>query len=140
MPGHIFPSSRIQKTLSPPYTASLKQLLANGWPRAIARNGIHLLDDWPYQFTNTTQVYFPNNPDPPQGGLFRYPYGRLRVLLPNGRERFLDIGNVRITSCTMCCLCCYCRLLNVLSPSTRHEASYQFYWVRAVLTPELLHV
>jgi hypothetical protein len=69
-------------------------LKTNGWPRVIARNGLYLLDDWPYEFTNTTQVYFQtNNPDAPQGGLFRYPYGRLRVLLPNGKERFLEIGN-----------------------------------------------
>ena len=69
--------------------------LGNGWPRVIARNGLHLLDAWPYQFTNTTQVYFRENPDPPQGGLYRYPSGRLRVTLPDGRERYLDIGNVR---------------------------------------------
>ena len=68
---------------------------ANGWPRVIAKNGINLLDDWPFTFTNTTKVYFSEYPDPPQGDVFRYKNGRLRVILPDGRQRYLDIGNVR---------------------------------------------
>lgn len=60
----------------------------------IAKNGIQLLDDWPFTFTNTTMVYFPEYPEPPQGDVFRYRIGRVRVMLPDGRQRYLDIGNV----------------------------------------------
>jgi len=67
---------------------------ANGWPRVIAKNGIQLHDDWPFTFTNTTMVYFTEYPDPPMGDAFRLRFGRLRVMLPNGRIRHLDIGNV----------------------------------------------
>jgi len=72
-------------------------LTANGWPRVIAKNGIQLLDDWPFTFTNTTMVYFTEYPDPPQGDVFRYRVGRLRVMLPDGRQRYLDIGNVSLS-------------------------------------------
>jgi len=65
----------------------------NGWPRVIAKNGLHLLDGWPYEFTNETEVLFISYPDAPQGDLYRYNYGRLRVRLPDGRDKFLDIGN-----------------------------------------------
>jgi hypothetical protein len=88
--GDITPSN--QSTNTPILSFSIPS--ANGWPRAIARNRLHLLDDWPFQFTNMTQVHFQiNNPDAPQGGLFHYPNGKLRVLLPNGGEKFLNIGN-----------------------------------------------
>ena len=64
-----------------------------GWPRVIAKAGLHLLDAWPFTFTNETQVTFDYYPNAPQGDLYRYNYGRLRVLLPNGEKRFLEIGN-----------------------------------------------
>jgi hypothetical protein len=67
---------------------------ANGWPRVIAKNGIQLLDNWPFTFSNTTMVYFPDYPEPPQGDVLRYRIGRVRVMLPDGRQRYLDIGNV----------------------------------------------
>ena len=75
----------------------LTHKLANGWPRVVAKNGIQFLDDWPFTFTNTTTVYFTEYPDPPQGDIFRYRVGRLRVMLPDGRQRYLDIGNVSLS-------------------------------------------
>ena len=136
--------SRIQITRLPLCPASLKQLPANGWPRVVARNGLHLLDGWPYQFTNTMNVTFASiNPDPPQGGLYRYPHGRLRVTLPDGREKFLDIGNVRLTMyrfvAFVLTLSSYW-ISSILQNDTSHKASYQFYWVWVLLAPEFLHV
>jgi len=64
----------------------------NGWPRAIAKNGLHLLNDWPYAFTNETSAPFTIYPDAPQGDLYRYEFGRLRLGLPEG-DKYLDIGN-----------------------------------------------
>ncbi|KAL7537288.1 hypothetical protein ACHAXR_008774, partial [Thalassiosira sp. AJA248-18] len=70
---------------------------SNGWPRAIAKNGIHLLDGWPYDFTDYANSTFSYYPEPPMGDLYRYHYGRLRVNLPDGTgstiAKFLDIGN-----------------------------------------------
>lgn len=67
----------------------------NGWPRVIAKSGINCLDAWPCDFTNQT-LRFDYYPDPPQGDLYRYYYGRLRVRMPDGLNRFLDIGNVSV--------------------------------------------
>lgn len=100
-----FDSSFLDRILNPLCSSSAMRIVssppssnksANGWPRVIARNGIQLLDDWPFTFTNTTRVYFTENPDAPQGDIFRYRVGRLRVMLPNGRSRYLDIGNVSL--------------------------------------------
>lgn len=70
-------------------------LKTNGWPRTVAKNGVGLLDEWGFEFTNETSVWFSSYPDPPQGDLVCYVYGRTKVGLPDGRLRYLDIGNVR---------------------------------------------
>ena len=69
-------------------------LKTNGWPRTVARNGVGLLDQWGVDLTAETTVSFPSYPDPPQGDLYRYVYGRTRVRLSDGTFRYLDIGNV----------------------------------------------
>ena len=66
---------------------------SNGWPRAIAKNGLHCLDYWPCDFSDGTEVEFKSYPDASQGDLYRYAFGRLRVLMPTGKTRYLDIGN-----------------------------------------------
>ena len=63
---------------------------ANGWPRAIARNGVHLMDEWNVQLTNVT---FADTPHPPMS---QARPTKLRVYLPDGRERNLDISNVSL--------------------------------------------
>ena len=73
---------------------------ASGWPRTIAKHGIHLLDGWPFEFTNSTgaslSFSFSIYPDPKLGDLDRYQHGRIRIRLPDGKHRFLDIGNVSL--------------------------------------------
>ena len=69
---------------------------ANGWPRHVAKSGIQFLNDWPFDIAANESVYFTYYPDAPQGDLYRYHYGRLRVELPDGRDRYLDIGNPHI--------------------------------------------
>ncbi|KAL7527648.1 hypothetical protein ACHAXR_002788 [Thalassiosira sp. AJA248-18] len=64
----------------------------NGWPRVIAKNGIHCLDYWPCDFTDGTSTTFIYYPEPPMGDLYRNNIGYLRVNL-DGYYRFLDIGN-----------------------------------------------
>jgi hypothetical protein len=62
----------------------------------VAKNGLHLLNDWPFDFSNETiSVRFEDYPDAPQGDMFRDEFGSLRFELPDGRRRYLDIGNVR---------------------------------------------
>ena len=66
-----------------------------GFPRAIAPNGLKLADDWEFEFTDSTVLGFAWYPEPPQGDLFRFgfpSFGRIRYQLPDGRQRFLDIG------------------------------------------------
>ncbi|KAL7542550.1 hypothetical protein ACHAXR_011864 [Thalassiosira sp. AJA248-18] len=70
-------------------------LKTNGWPRAIAKNGIHCLESWPCQFTNETNTTFTYYPEPPMGDLYLYNIGYFRVDL-NGTNTFLDIGNPTI--------------------------------------------
>lgn len=68
----------------------------------MAKNGLHLLNDWPFDFSNETiSVYFDTYPNAPQGDIYRYEFGRIRVELPDGRSRYLDIGNVRLVCHTM---------------------------------------
>lgn len=68
-------------------------LKTNGWPRTVATNGLNLLDEW-YPEIVDESVFFPAYADPPQGDLYRYVYGRTKVELPDGRQRYLDVGNV----------------------------------------------
>ena len=69
-------------------------LKTNGWVRAIAKNGLHFLDAWPFDFNNETRVIFTIYPEPPQGDLYREEYGRLRVRLDGQtQDHYLDIGN-----------------------------------------------
>ena len=66
-----------------------------GFPRAIAPNGLKLADDWEFEFTDSTVLGFAWYPEPPQGDIFRFgfpSFGRIRYQLPDGRQRFLDIG------------------------------------------------
>ena len=66
-----------------------------GIPRAIAPNGLRLADEWDFEFTDSTVLKFDYYPDAPQGDLYRFgwpSYGRIRYELPDGRDRFLDIG------------------------------------------------
>ena len=69
-----------------------------GWPRVIAKNGLYLLDDWEpnllEDFLLNQTVVFDYYPDSPQGDLYRYYYGRLRITIPGIGDRFLEIGNV----------------------------------------------
>eukprot|EP00581_Thalassiosira_minuscula_P008298 CAMPEP_0183702756 /NCGR_PEP_ID=MMETSP0737-20130205/764_1 /TAXON_ID=385413 /ORGANISM="Thalassiosira miniscula, Strain CCMP1093" /LENGTH=916 /DNA_ID=CAMNT_0025929427 /DNA_START=314 /DNA_END=3061 /DNA_ORIENTATION=- len=66
----------------------------NGWTRAIAKNGIHLQEAWPFNFTEEgVFVKFDYFPDPPQGDIYKYSNGRIRVTTPDDRDLFLDIGN-----------------------------------------------
>ena len=67
----------------------------NGWPRAIAKNGLGLLDDYGFAFTNETTLYLQSRPDPPLGDIFQWNFGRVRLALPQG-ARYLDIGNPRV--------------------------------------------
>lgn len=70
----------------------------NGWPRLVARNGLFLLDNWNETLTqnwNETTASFDYYPDAPQGDLYRYNFGRLRLRLPGGNY-FLEIGNPAI--------------------------------------------
>ena len=72
-------------------------LKTNGWPRSVV-TGLNLLDEWYPEVVNES-VFFPSFPDPPQGDLYRYLYGRTRVQLPDGRQRYLDVGNVSKDYC-----------------------------------------
>ena len=67
----------------------------NGWPRSIAKNGLFLLDDWGYEFTELSQTEFDYYPEPPMGDLYREYFGRLRLTIPGVGDRFLETGNVR---------------------------------------------
>ena len=66
----------------------------NGWPRSIAKNGLFLLDDWGYEFTESSQAVFDYYPEPGQGDLYRYYFGRVRLTIPGVGDRFLETGNV----------------------------------------------
>ena len=68
----------------------------NGSPRTIAQNGIRLLDDWSYEITDDLVVTFEDYPYPSLGNLYYYPYGRAKVILPDGRDKYLDTGNVSL--------------------------------------------
>ena len=63
------------------------QLRTGGWVRAIAKNGVNVIDGWgpEFDFTNQT-VYFTLDPDPKQGDYPRYPFGRLRVNTTAGNK------------------------------------------------------
>ena len=64
----------------------------NGQPRAIAKNGLHLMQDYDYEFTE--DLVWDTYPYPRLAE--EYPYGKARVNLPDGREVNLDVGNVRV--------------------------------------------
>ena len=87
----------------------------NGHPRAIAKNGLHLLDDFEYELF-TDPVIWADYPYPPLGDLTRLPYGRAKVSLPDGRSKTLDSGNVSD-----------CHLLNIFFQLdyTSHESILQ---------------
>ena len=69
----------------------------NGWARVVAKNGLHLLNEWPYEFTTETEAEFVDSPDAPLGDLYNGAYfGQLRVSLPGVGNKVLDIGNVRL--------------------------------------------
>ena len=64
----------------------------NGKPRAIAKNGLHLIQDYDYEFTEDLVWYTYPYPRLAE----QYPHGRARVLLANGVQGELDVGNVRV--------------------------------------------
>jgi len=66
----------------------------NGWLRHVAKNGVGVVDEWGFDFTNQT-VYFPSNLNVREGDLYRYPYGRLLVNVTT-QYKFLDIGNPQL--------------------------------------------
>ena len=68
-----------------------------GWPRLIARNGLNFLEEWvpDANYFPSKAMRFINWPDPVQGDLWRYPFGRIRVRVGEATsiDRYLDIGN-----------------------------------------------
>ena len=82
---------------------------ADGWPRTIAKNGVNLLNEWPFEFTNSTgsplSFSFALYPGPRMGGSRGSQHqknGRLMLLTPEGNKRYLDIGNVSGLHCKCC--------------------------------------
>ena len=68
----------------------------NGWARAIAKSGLGLWDDYGFVFNNETAPTTLNaRPDAPLGDAFRWPFGRVRLQLPQG-AKYLDIGNPQV--------------------------------------------
>ena len=69
----------------------------NGWPRVIAKNGLHLLNDWnptKYEFNNETEVTFGKGLAAPQGSLYNEAhFGLVRIRFSDNMARILDIGN-----------------------------------------------
>jgi hypothetical protein len=65
----------------------------NGHVRAVARNGLGFWNDWGFEFTNETSLVIPSIIDPPQGDIFKYLQGRVRLATPSG-WKWLDCGNV----------------------------------------------
>jgi hypothetical protein len=75
-------------------------------------------------------VYFTENPDPPQGDVFRYRVGRLRVMLPDGRQRYLNIGNVSWFQRAFH----FVDAISHLSSSVVNTlALHKLYWIRVLL-------
>lgn len=68
----------------------------NGWPRSIAKNGLFLLDNFGYEFTESSQTVFDDYPEPAQGDLYRFYFGRVRLAIPGVGARYLETGNVRL--------------------------------------------
>lgn len=85
----------------------------NGVPRSIAKNGVHIINDYNYEITDNTVLHMSDYPYPLLGDLYRYPFGRVRVILPDGKERYLDTGNVSLLSAAL--LFCTRYLLNLLT-------------------------
>lgn len=65
----------------------------NGHARAVAQNGLGFWNDWGFEFTNETSLVIPSIIDPPQGDIFKYLQGRVRLATPSG-WKWLDCGNV----------------------------------------------
>jgi hypothetical protein len=66
----------------------------NGWLRHVAKNGVGVVNEWGFDFTDQT-VYFTQYPNVIEGDLYRYPYGRLEVNV-TGQDKYLDIGNPKL--------------------------------------------
>ncbi|KAL7543207.1 hypothetical protein ACHAXR_012486, partial [Thalassiosira sp. AJA248-18] len=66
----------------------------NGHARAIAKNGLHLLDDFEYEFTDQN-VFWADEPYPPLGDLYMHPYGRAEIQTQDGPAH-LDTGNLPV--------------------------------------------
>ena len=67
----------------------------NGHTRAVAKNGLHALHNWGYEFAEDASYAWSTYPYPPLGDLYRYPFGRAKVQeMPDGDSCHLDTGNV----------------------------------------------
>lgn len=76
--------------LGTPAAVLIKQ---NGHTRAVAKNGLHVLDEFEYEFAEDTNYIWSTYPYPPLGDLYRYPYGRAIIREVDGNSAELDSGN-----------------------------------------------
>jgi len=80
--------------LGKPAAVLIKQ---NGHVRAVAKNGIHALRQFDYEFAEDTDYNWSTYPYPPLGDLYRYPFGRASVKeAPSGDAVHPDVGNLPV--------------------------------------------